>query len=388
MAGGAPAWTTEQLYAIERRDGDLLLDASAGSGKTSVLVERFVRAVLEDGVAVEAILTITFTEKAAAEMRDRIRARLRELGADDAARATEGAFISTIHGFCARVLRAHALTAGIDPLFTVLDEPEADRLADAAFDEALEDLARNAPGGVELIAAYAPGTLRAGITAAYASCAPGGSSSRRCRRWRRCRTPSWRGRATSWRKRPRSRRPSSATVQSPAPASSRRSSAWSAASELLADFDDAQVPWPGEHRSILPARAATVRRSPPPPASPTARRWRACARPVSTAGPSARTRCWTGCCAATAPATRGASASTRRWTSRTSSSLTRELLRSDAELRERYRARFERIMVDELQDTNAVQLELIEQLARGQPVHGRRRPAVDLRIPSRRRRAV
>src|ERR1700716_976061 len=121
-------FTPEQLAAIERRAGDLLLDASAGSGKTSVLVERFVRAVVEDGVEVSAILTITFTEKAAAELRDRIRRALRERGADDAARATEGAFISTIHGFCARVLRANALSAGIDPAFVVLDQPEAGRL--------------------------------------------------------------------------------------------------------------------------------------------------------------------------------------------------------------------------------------------------------------------
>ena len=89
VTDGTPEWTEEQRYAIERREGDLLLDAAAGSGKTSVLVERFVRSVLEDDVAVEAILTITFTEKAAAEMRDRIRARLRALGADDAARATD-----------------------------------------------------------------------------------------------------------------------------------------------------------------------------------------------------------------------------------------------------------------------------------------------------------
>ena len=72
-------WTDEQAVAIERRAGNLLLDAGAGSGKTSVLVERFVRAVLEDGVDVGAILTITFTEKAAAELRDRIRRRLRAL---------------------------------------------------------------------------------------------------------------------------------------------------------------------------------------------------------------------------------------------------------------------------------------------------------------------
>ena len=95
----------------------MLLDASAGSGKTSVLVERFVADVLEDGIDVSAILTITFTEKAAAELRDRIRRRLRERGAFEQARATEGAFISTIHGFCARVLRAGALAAGLDPGF-------------------------------------------------------------------------------------------------------------------------------------------------------------------------------------------------------------------------------------------------------------------------------
>ena len=132
-----------------------------------MLVERFVRAVLEDGVDVGAILTITFTEKAAAELRDRIRRRLRELGADEAARATEGAYISTIHGFCARVLRSHALAAGLDPRFVVLDEPEARRLADGAFDEALEELARSGPGAVELIASYLPGVLRSGILDVY-----------------------------------------------------------------------------------------------------------------------------------------------------------------------------------------------------------------------------
>ena len=78
-------------------------------------------------------------------MRDRIRRRLRELGADEAARATEGAFISTIHGFCARVLRAHALAAGLDPAFAVLDSQDAERLADVAFDEALEELGRSGP---------------------------------------------------------------------------------------------------------------------------------------------------------------------------------------------------------------------------------------------------
>ena len=93
-------------------------------------------------------------------MRERIRARLRELGALEQARATEGAFISTIHGFCARLLRANALAAGIDPEFTVLDELEARRLADEAFDGALQALAEQTRDGVELIAAYGAGALR------------------------------------------------------------------------------------------------------------------------------------------------------------------------------------------------------------------------------------
>ena len=161
-------WTDEQRRAIERRDGDLLLDAGAGSGKTSVLVERFARAVIEDGIDVSAMLAITFTEKAAGELRERIRSRLRELGAIDQARATEGAFISTIHGFCARVLRAGALAAGLDPAFVVLDADQADPLAIAAFDEALADLAGAGAGAVDLVADYGAGPLRAATRSIYA----------------------------------------------------------------------------------------------------------------------------------------------------------------------------------------------------------------------------
>ena len=77
------AFTPEQAAAIERRHGNLLLDASAGSGKTTVLVERFARAVVEDGLDVGQILAITFTEKAAAELKGRVRRRFIELGRRD-----------------------------------------------------------------------------------------------------------------------------------------------------------------------------------------------------------------------------------------------------------------------------------------------------------------
>ena len=183
---GAPQWTEEQRDAIERRDGDLLLDAAAGSGKTSVLVERFVRSVLEDGVAVEAILTITFTEKAAAEMRDRIRARLRAArrprgrAARPRARSSRPSTASA-PACCA----SHALAAGLDPQFAVLDEPEAARIGDAAFDEALEDLARNEPGVVDLIAGVQPAALRDGDPVAARRAALARPAA--CRRCRRCR---------------------------------------------------------------------------------------------------------------------------------------------------------------------------------------------------------
>jgi ATP-dependent helicase/nuclease subunit A len=160
-------FTQEQTLAIERRRGELLLDAGAGSGKTSVLVERFARAVHEDGIGVGQILTITFTEKAAAELRERIRNRLRGAGDDEAARATESAWISTIHAFCARLLRTHALAAGLDPEFTVLDERETAPLRRAALDAALEAAAQM-PEGSELISAFGPGTLRGTIASTYA----------------------------------------------------------------------------------------------------------------------------------------------------------------------------------------------------------------------------
>ena len=158
--------TAEQLMAIERRDGDLLLDAGAGSGKTAVLVERFARAVVEDGVDVGQILAITFTEKAAAELRERIRSRLRQLGDQDSARGAEGAWISTIHAFGARVLRTHALAAGLDPEFTVLEEHRAAELSGAAFEAALAAHAAS-PDGAALLLSYGPGPLRAAVLVAH-----------------------------------------------------------------------------------------------------------------------------------------------------------------------------------------------------------------------------
>ena len=150
-------FTHDQRAAVAARTGSSLLAANAGSGKTAVMVERFVEAVLDDGVAVGAVLALTFTEKAAGELRERVRRRFTALGEAERARETDAAWIGTIHGFCARVLRARPLAAGLDPRFTVLDEPAARRLAEAAYERALEAWA--AAGGaaaLDLAAAYGP----------------------------------------------------------------------------------------------------------------------------------------------------------------------------------------------------------------------------------------
>jgi len=161
------ALTDEQERAVSRRDHSLMVRAGAGTGKTTVLVERFVRAVTEDGVPVEGILAITFTDKAAAEMRTRVRTRFVELDRRADARAAEGAWISTIHGFCARVLRAHALSAGIDPEFRVLGELEAERIAADAFDGALEAFMGADPERLEMVAAYTADGLTDMVRTAY-----------------------------------------------------------------------------------------------------------------------------------------------------------------------------------------------------------------------------
>ncbi|MEA2421490.1 MAG: hypothetical protein QOF55_589 [Thermoleophilaceae bacterium] len=163
--------TGEQQEAIERREGSLFLHAGAGSGKTRVLVERFVRAVLDDGVRVDQILAITFTEKAAAELKGRLRRRFLELDERERAREAEGAWVSTIHGFCSRLLRTNALLAGIDPEYRVLDEADAARLSIDAFDRALEDFVVHARSGggerLDLVASYTPDKLQRMVTTVY-----------------------------------------------------------------------------------------------------------------------------------------------------------------------------------------------------------------------------
>ena len=129
----------QQLQIVKTLDRPLFVSAGAGSGKTFTLTRRIVYALSpESGPFVEhldQVLAITFTKDAAAEIRDRVRRALIDEGMDEEALTVDDAWISTIHGMCSRILRAHALELGIDPEFTVLTD--TDELMDQAVEHVL-----------------------------------------------------------------------------------------------------------------------------------------------------------------------------------------------------------------------------------------------------------
>src|SRR5437899_10109345 len=157
----------QQLAAVEA-GGEGFVSAGAGTGRTAVLVERVVRAVCDRGLDVDSILVITYTRRAAGELRTRIRAALADRGRHDLARELDGAWISTIHGFCARLLRAYPLAAGLDPRFRELDEAQAAVLRSEAFGDALAEFcAGDDPQRLELLATYGSDRLRRMLTSVY-----------------------------------------------------------------------------------------------------------------------------------------------------------------------------------------------------------------------------
>ncbi len=120
-------------------DEDLRILAGAGSGKTTVLVRRFLHAVTEKKVSPENILAITFTDKAAHEMKKRLVLEFEALGLESARRKLENAAIGTIHSFCARLLKENPIESGVDPAFQILSEGESDILISKIIDRLLEE---------------------------------------------------------------------------------------------------------------------------------------------------------------------------------------------------------------------------------------------------------
>lgn len=143
-----PALTDQQARAVETRGLSVVLSSGAGCGKTKVLTERYLSHLRDGGADVGSLVAVTFTDRAARQMRDRIRKAVRgELHAagDDAAagrwaeqlRGLETAQISTIHSFCGSLLRQHAVAAELDPRFEVLDQPLAANVRSTVIRDAL-----------------------------------------------------------------------------------------------------------------------------------------------------------------------------------------------------------------------------------------------------------
>ncbi|MBE6468431.1 MAG: hypothetical protein E7001_00310 [Coriobacteriaceae bacterium] len=134
----------QQRDIVQTLERPLFVSAGAGSGKTFTLTRRILWALSpESGPfarSMDEVMAITFTRDAAAEIRERVRAALIEAGMDREALSVDDAWISTIHGMCARILRAHALELGLDPEFGVLTDSEElrDRAIDAVLAEAGE----------------------------------------------------------------------------------------------------------------------------------------------------------------------------------------------------------------------------------------------------------
>src|ERR1041385_5623390 len=139
-------FTPQQKQAIAAR-GDVLVMAGAGTGKTRTLVERCLQILLEEKppVSLDEILMVTFTEAAAAEMRQRIRERLEQELARNASSPRwheqlalfDTAHVGTLHSFCFKLVRQHFYELGLDPDLSVLSEAETHLLASETLDEIL-----------------------------------------------------------------------------------------------------------------------------------------------------------------------------------------------------------------------------------------------------------
>jgi hypothetical protein len=318
-----------------------------------------------------------------------VRARLRELGRADAARDADGAWISTVHGLCARLLRAHAVAAGLDPRFVVLDEPLARELRAAAWADAFAAwLAGRGDAALDLAGAYGADRLQAAVTEAHDALRSAGHAEPRL----------------------------PVPAAGPAPDAARLRRAAAAAADALAAA--------GEGKTVVRARTAVGRCDDvlaglAPGVLPAA----AALAAASFRPGNARALAGPECAAYRAEHERFAQACTQRRAVAAAAELDDLLARyagtyaeakrarggldfDDLELRARdllagapavraaYRERFQRILVDEFQDSNPLQVELFGLLGDGnvvtvgdeqQAIYGFRHADVEV---FRRRRAV
>lgn len=143
-------WTKEQLEVINHRNGNLLVSAAAGSGKTAVLVERIISMILdeEEKVDIDRLLVVTFTNAAASEMRERIGDAISKALEKDPSNEhlqkqilfLNRANITTIHSFCLDIIKNNIHLLDLDPNFRIGDTTECQLIAQEAIDDVFEKL--------------------------------------------------------------------------------------------------------------------------------------------------------------------------------------------------------------------------------------------------------
>lgn len=157
---GKVQWTDEQLDAIKIRNSKTLVAAGAGSGKTAVLVERIIRKIIDDGIDIDKMLIVTFTNAAASEMKERIRDRLYDETNTNHKLQKQILYLNrssimTIDAFCKKAVKDYFYKIDVDPNFKIADNTDAELLKLEAIDEVLEELYEsNDSDIIEVLDAY------------------------------------------------------------------------------------------------------------------------------------------------------------------------------------------------------------------------------------------
>lgn len=157
-----PTEEEAQRLAVETDDRSVVVSAGAGSGKTQVLAERFVYLVRTGKAGIDQILTITYTRKAAREMKERIVALLEREGMGEARWLVESAYISTIDSLCSRLIRENPFESLVDPFFQQLGEHDAERLFYRAFDRVVDRHSAQSDSAIGKLLREAFGRMRFG----------------------------------------------------------------------------------------------------------------------------------------------------------------------------------------------------------------------------------
>ena len=157
------ALTESQKKAVQALGKNVLVSAGAGTGKTHVLVERILHLLRAQKASVNELLVLTFTEKAANEIKTRLSESFRKMTLVGPRRDLEKAAISTFHGFASRLLKEHPVEAGVDPDFRVIETEQSELLKEEALGEMIAGFYAEKNDAFELLAVYGEEPIRNGI---------------------------------------------------------------------------------------------------------------------------------------------------------------------------------------------------------------------------------